>query len=274
MKKERLNKNLFAVIIFSVLIIFTSNYSIYGQKASGSIKAGEQKKAEKGLKDDRYYIYYINSTITNFGTDEEKNIFADAVKRDIVAQFFYLRYMFTEAYREIRTTQKTLIGLYRKKIDDDYEQVMMVFNGLAAQVINEDDFLAKEYLRLGYRNAKTALIEKNMADHYKLSLFSMRLHKYTRSMKRLKESKRYAVLTLIRLNIDDSEKIKQKKYSFEEISAKLGLYSPPENLDQWNLMHLDSYYKVKGDKSYFDDIWENPDLENYDVFKKYLKSSE
>ncbi len=48
------------------------NGSLYATKASSSINAGEQKKAEKGLKDNTYYLYYINASITNTGTDEQK----------------------------------------------------------------------------------------------------------------------------------------------------------------------------------------------------------
>ncbi|HQA53879.1 MAG TPA: hypothetical protein PK419_13605, partial [Spirochaetota bacterium] len=76
------------------------------QKAASSTRAGVQRFAQKGLKDNRYYIYYINSTITNFGSEEDRTKFEGIIRRDILCQVMYLKFDFRAAYRQIRKNQK------------------------------------------------------------------------------------------------------------------------------------------------------------------------
>lgn len=271
-KKTQL-RPFFYILLFLIFIIFLQNPA-GAQQAASSTSAGEQRFAEKGLKDNRYFIYYLNSTITNTGTEEDKNAFADIIKRDIVSQFFYMRFMFAESFDQVRIVQENLITLYHKKLNDEINVSLSLLNILAAETIQSKDSDARQYLRLGYRNIRSAKIEIGMADAFKPSLYSMRLHKYIRAMKQIKEAKRFAILILIQNNLPPEEKLLIKKYNFDIISDYITKFSPENMLTTYELNHSDSYYRYYNGISFFDMIWEKPDLENYDVFKDYLEKSE
>ena len=98
-------------------------HDAYAQFATRSQKAGEQRKAEKGLSDNRYFIYYINASVTNYGTDEDKKLFAEIIRRDILAQFFYMKFEFTQAYAEIVKVQILLVKLYKSILAQDTASV-------------------------------------------------------------------------------------------------------------------------------------------------------
>ncbi|MGL4369937.1 MAG: hypothetical protein ACRCUT_09750, partial [Spirochaetota bacterium] len=121
------------------------------QKLKSSSKAGEQRKAEKGLRDNRYFIYFLNTTVTNYGTAAQKTAFREIVQRDIMSQFLYLKFYFYESFSEIRKTQRRLIDLYRELLNSDIDMTKAQLDRFAPAVISSDDPLAREYIRLGYR---------------------------------------------------------------------------------------------------------------------------
>ncbi|MBP8082492.1 MAG: hypothetical protein KAZ87_04740 [Spirochaetes bacterium] len=225
------------------------------QKAASSTRAGVQRFAQKGLKDNRYYIYYINSTITNFGSEEDRTKFEGIIRRDILCQVMYLKFDFRAAYRQIRKNQKDLIELYLKKLDDEEISVKALLDEFAPLAVNSGDAKSKHYLKLGYRELASAKIEATMADNYKPLLYSLRLHKYSRAMKRLKEAKRYAFLARIQPHLTREEKIKEKILSFEEILAKIDSFSEGVEREKFKLIHYDSYYKTPVQSSIVDSVW-------------------
>ena len=245
---------------------------LHAQKAGSSTRAGVQRNAEKGLKDNRYFLYYINYTVTNFGSVEEKDKYADIVRRDILSQFFYMRFIFTDSYRHIRIAQRDLIDLYRAAIAAESARTRAVTDSFAPQAINSGDAKARLYLRLGYRELASARIEATMADNYRTTLYSLRLHKYVRSLKHIKEAKRYAFLARIQLTLSEEEKIKEKRLSFLQIKERIESFAAESDRDHFILMHYDSYYRSLDGSSIFDATWRRPRLEENQDFKKYLDS--
>ena len=241
-------------IIF--LLCFSICFSqINAQKAASSTRAGVQRFAQKGLKDNRYYIYYINSTITNFGSEEDRTKFEGIIRRDILSQVMYLKFDFRAAFRQIRRNQKELIELYMKKLEDEEISVKALLDDFAPLAVNSGDAKSKHYLKLGYRELSSAKIESTMSDNYKPLLYSLRLHKYSRAMKRLKEAKRYAFLARIQPHLSREEKIKEKILSFEEILAKIEIFSEGVEREKFKLMHYDSYYLTPSQSSIVDSVW-------------------
>lgn len=244
------------------------------QKASSSIVAGEQKKAEKGLHDNRLFIYYMDSSIVNCADDQMKGIFSDAVKHDLVAQFYYLRFSFTDSFREIRTSQEKLIDLYQAMIDQETVKTKRFLNNNASRVINSKDQKSSAYLRLAYRNLSVCEIEKRMADHYRKSLFSLRLHKYVRAMISLKESKRYGVIAVLQA-ANKTELMKLKDvYTFDYLKTIIEESERIEDKDTVLLMHYDSYYRFINGESAHAAIWEDPQLDDYQPYIDYINKTE
>jgi hypothetical protein len=261
------------VFIALCLTFCAVSFSVKAQKAGSSTRSGEQRSSEKGLRDNRYFIFYLNCTITNFGTPEDKDLFADIIRRDIVSQFFYMRFLFHESFQQIRQAQKDLIDLYTKNLVLETKSTRVLMNRYAPFIIHSKDNKAKHYLYLGYREINYSVQEATMADAYNERLYSMRLYKYVRAVKRLKEAKRYAFLARIQLDLTENEKIKEKILTYEEIKEKIIKFSKDNEREQLITMHADSYYRYVSQKSFFDTIWENPEIEKYPVFIDYKKNA-
>ncbi len=239
-----------------------------------STKAGEQRKAEKGLKDDRYFIYFLNTTVTNYGNDQQKKVFREIIQRDIFSQFLYMKYMFFESFREIRKCQKSLIDMYKEFLTQDIMMTRTELDLFAAKVVTSKDPLARLYLKLGYRETVNTSIEMGMADHYRETLYSMRLYKYVKAIKRIKEAKKYAFFAYLRASQTKDEKQQNKQLTFDETVKKLETIIDKTEAEKMTLMFYDAYYRSQSKKSFYDSVWENPELETLEDFKKYQKTKE
>ena len=179
-------------ISLAVMIILLSLCAGNAQRTKSSLSAGEQRYAEKGLKDNRFFFYFINSSISNLGTDEEKRLYKEAIQRDMIAQLLYMKFLFHHSFIEIKRSQKILIDLYRMTLKRDIELTRQLLGDFARSSINTKNHKSQHYLKLGFRDLTVAKMYLKMADHYKETLYSMRLHKYVRAIKKAKHGKRYA----------------------------------------------------------------------------------
>jgi len=282
---------------------------LHSQRTKSSLSAGEQRFAEKGLKDNRYFFYFINSSVSNLGSKEEKKIFKEAIQRDMIAQILYMKFSFHDSFVEIKHAQKILIDLYKKTLKNDIDTTLKLLNSFAPEVVNKKNKKARHYLSLGYRDVAIARQFLLMADNYRQTLFSMRLYKYVRAIKKAKHGKRYAFLSIIetrqmrksppviKLKIrqlyremhgtSDETKISALRkeirlvkeelalakadlgyLSFDQLGALIqGINSSQK--DFYSILHHDNYYKTKSGKSYFDQIWDNPQLDEIKEFSQY-----
>lgn len=262
---------LLSALVCAFALLFHSDKA-FAQWETSSNKAGEQRKAEKGLRDNRYFIFFLNTTITNYGTDAQKTVFKDVVQRDIMSQFFYLKFMFYDSYVEIRKSQKKLIDLYRELLRGDIDITKSLLDAFAPVVVASDDPLAREYLRLGYRETVNTNVEMGMADNYRPTLYSMRLYKYVKAIKRIKEAKKYAFYSIIRAKMTPEEKKKMQTVTLDDINSRISVFAPKDEIERFKLQSIDAFYKTGAQKSYFDQLWENPELDSFPDFQKYMKS--
>jgi hypothetical protein len=267
------NRFIKCITLVTLLLIFLPVGTLFAQRSQSSTKAGEQRKAEKGLNDNRYFIYFLNSSVTNYGTDKQRELFTEVVQRDIMSQFFYMKFLFYESYFQIRKSQKQLITLYREILASEIISAKKQLDSYAPEVVTSKDALAKHYLYLGYRETTNTKTEMVMADSYRDSLYSMRLYRYVKAIKRVKEAKKYALFAAVRLKQTPQEKIKQKPITYEEIEQKLPGIAPKDMLDQFRLISADSYYKTTK-RSIFDSVWEKPDLDSNEEFRKILNNKD
>ncbi len=261
----------------------------HAQRTKSSLSAGKQRSAEKGLKDNRYFFYFINMSITNLGTDEEKKQFKEAIQRDIIAQNLYMKFMFGESFDEIRRSQKILIALYQKTLNKDIAISKKLLNGFAPAVIRTNDYLARHYLRLGYRDTTDARIDLMMADNFDERLYSMRLYRYSKAIKKVKHGKRYALFALLQTEFIKGREKKRKidmesgrqtyrdtkkefgRQTYDELTKLISEASSDEQRDYNLLIHTDNYYRSKDEKSFYDVIWDRPDLSEIKEYEEYLQ---
>ena len=260
---------------FIIIIILVSIFSVSGivqaQRTKSSLTAGSQRNAEKGLKDNRYFFYFINTSITNLGTENEKKSFKEAIQRDIIAQNLYMKFLFTESFNEIRKAQKILIDLYQKTLSRDIGMAKKLLNGFAPVVIKKNEFLARHYLRLGYRDAEDARIDMMMADNFQERLYSMRLYRYSKAIKKVKHGKRYALFSLLETKFSREKKKDFGYLKYEELKKLISDASSDDQREYHLLVHTDNYYKSKDEMSFYDRTWEKPDLFEIKEYEEYLQ---
>lgn len=284
-----LGRNIFILVLIQYIAISGQEH-VHAQRVKTSLKAGEQRKAEKGLKDNRYFFYFINSSISNFGSEAEKKLFKEAIQRDLISQLLFMRFMFLESFDEIRKAQRILIDLYRITLKKDIKASKDLLNQFAPTVIASKDKSALGYLGLGYRDMRVAQTYLAMADSYRESLYSMRLYKYVHAIKKAKHGRRYAFraillsLDLLALQMESSEddvywrgnqildaKARVKGITFEELEKRLSEIPPAEKREYYRTIHLDNFYRTNAQKSFYDLIWETPDLHEIKEYKEYLR---
>jgi hypothetical protein len=274
----RIKRNKSFRLIFYIALVFimiaSGAYRAAAQRTATSQRAGELRKAEKGLGDNKYYFYFLNSSVTNFGGEGEKKVFKEAFQRDIISQLLFLKYLFRESYIEIRKAQKLLIDLYRTALTRDINSAKSLLNEIAPGAVESKRAASVHYLELGYRDMRVAEIYMMMADNYTPSLYSMRLYKYVEAIKLSKHGRRYALLALIESRIDPEEKMQFENPDFDQIKEKISRYAPAERQYHYNIIHLDNYYLPKDGKSYYDVLWDKPDLKEIPDYQKYLDEIE
>ena len=259
--------------IFLIILAFLLSLSdiALAQRTKSSLAAGSQRNAEKGLRDNRYFFYFINTSITNMGTDDEKKSFKEAIQRDIIAQNLYMKFLFTESFNEIRKAQKILIDLYQKTLSKDIVMAKKLLNGFAPVVIKKNDYLARHYLRLGYRDAEDARIDMMMADNFQERLYSMRLYRYSKAIKKVKHGKRYALFSLLETKFSREKKKEFGRQNYDELKKLISDASSDDQREYHLLVHTDNYYKSKDEISFYDRTWDKPDLYEIKEYEEYLQ---
>jgi hypothetical protein len=259
----------------ALLIVFSIVAGpVFAQRTKTSQRAGEQRKAEKGLKENRFFFYFINASISNFGSDEDKARFKEAIQRDILSQLLYMRFNFRESYIELRRSQKILIDLYVKTLNADIGRARSLLNGFAAPVIESKVDRARSYLWLGYRDMKSAETNLMMGDNYQESLYAMRLWQYVKSIKLAKNARRYAFLAAIEIALPYGKRKLVNRPTYDEVEKNIKDLLDQSQKDYYLLVHMDNHYRFKDKTSFYDAIWDNPALQELDEYKKYLGEEE
>jgi hypothetical protein len=269
MKAAQKKIRITAYLLFVSLMV--SAPSLKAQRTKSSLRAGQQRYAEKGLKDNRYYFYFINSSISNFGAEKDKKTYKEAIQRDILSQLLYMKFLFTESFEQIRKSQEILIGLYRNTIIRDIRITMKLLNDYAPKVIKSNDDKARLYLRLGYRDSAVAKQFMVMADNYREKLYSLRLYKYVKAIKKAKHGKRYAFLSAIQCRLKEKERVTGLRWkSFDDLEKLLKRFYP-RRMEYLQKIHYDNYYRTFGKKSLYDSVWEKPDFHELADYEEYMK---
>jgi len=256
--------------VYILIFFLICHPQTHAQRTKSSLSAGEQRKSEKGLKDNRSFFYFINPSVTNLGNNDEKKIFREAAQRDIIAQILYMKFLFHESWIEIRKSQKLLIELYTKMLKKDIKITKDLLNSFAPEVIRSRDHLSRSYLKLGYRDSTLSGTYRIMADNYHPRLYSLRLYKYVEALKLAKHSKRYAFLSILRAKSEKKHVNVLSHVSYSRLKKMIVSLSS-EKKDYYTLLHSDNYFKYSGSISLYDKIWEEQDLFDIREYREYLK---
>lgn len=265
----------------AMLLPLPHNTTVFSQRTKSSQSAGEQRKAEKGLKDNERFFYFINFSVSNAAIEDERALCRKAILYDMFAKFLYMKFRFKDSYEQIRRAQELLISLYKMVLTREIEEGKKLLDTVSPGPIMKNDYISKHYCNLGYSNNEQARMYTTMADSYRTTLYSMRLYKYIQALKKAKQAKRYAILAYIAYTDKDKKNspINQEKgtnepYIYSYMKTRL---ESIENADEKNYLLkvlADSYYRLIGDYSYYDDVWSNGSLQELPEYAEYVKQEE
>ncbi|HOJ28166.1 MAG TPA: hypothetical protein PL059_03765 [Spirochaetota bacterium] len=272
-----------SIIIFSIVVVMLLplQNTLIAQRTKSSQSAGEQRKAEKGLKDNERFFYFINFSVSNVSVEEERIICRKAILYDMFAKFLYMKFKFKDSYENIRKTQELLISLYRMVLHREIDEGKKLLDTVSPGPILKDDYVSKHYCNLGYTNNEQSRMYMVMADSYRTTLYSMRLYKYIQALKKAKQAKRYALLAYIAFNHKDSNSRPENKqnvgnepYIYSYMKTKLESVKDENEKNYMLKVLADSYYRLIDNYSFYDDVWSNGSLQELPEYADYQKEEE
>ncbi len=259
-------------VLPSLLALLILAYPAQAQRTKSSLSAGNQRHSEKSLKDNRYFLNFINTTISNSGSDEEKAIFTEAARRDLISRMLYMKFAFNPAMNEVRNTQLLLIELFNKIAVREIESATALHNEIAPEILKSGNKTSKKYMSLGYRSVDWAKKLMVMSDNLPVNNYSIKIYEYVKAIKNAKYSKRYAIIALIETRIPTEKRNRINYNKYKTVQELINLYLP-ESRERYSKIHFDNYYKIEPSTSLYDRISSNPELEKIPEYANYVKEN-
>ncbi len=266
MTSKQFSKKLLLITLALTLLF----QPLSAQRTKSSLSAGNQRHSEKSLKDHNYFFYFINPTVSNSGIEEEKNLFTEALRRDIIARTLYMKFSFNPAMNEIINVQKLLIPLFQKISLREIENARMLLNEIAPEVLQSGNRASRKYMSLGYRSVDWAQKVMIMSDNIRETNYSIRLYEYVKAIKNAKYAKRLAIIALIENRIPAAKRGKINYNKYDKVKELLETYGN-EKKEKYSLIHFDNYYRVKPSDSIYESVSSNPELDKIPEYQNYKK---
>ncbi len=197
--------------------ILTLGVVLLGFSFQLSAISPDQTNMGHALRDNRYFIEFINISVSNFGTEKNVKQFKEAVQHNFNANLWYLQSDYTRAYLEIRRSQELLRDLYVDLLQNRYlEDARVLLDISAPQIIQAKDKHAEHMLRLGYRDIEAARIYQMKGYNYNKLLYSNKIRYYIDGIKRARRAKRFAFLALIESKTPYEDKKEYQRQTLDD----------------------------------------------------------
>lgn len=258
------------ILLASLLITAVVINPAYSQRTKSSQYAGSQRHAERSLKDHKYFFPFIDPSVSNYNIEDEKNIFTDAIRRDIIARSLFMKFSFNSSVVEVKKIQDMLIILFKKVIERDSNEALAMLNETAPEIMESGDARAKKYMSLGYRSVKWARTTSMMSDNLPPTNYSVRLYEYVKAIKNAKYARRYAILAIIEKRLPAEKKGRINYNKYETVAELINVYLP-ELKERYLKIHNDNFYKT--DNSILEKVTANPELQKIPEYADYMKGN-
>jgi len=259
-----------AALLLILIALFTPEEPAHTQRTKSSLSSGNQRRSEKGLKDNKYFFYFINSTVSNYGTGRQVEIFTEALRRDLIARILYMKFSFDDSFAEVKQSQILMIELYRNVLIQEIKETRIILGESAAEVLQANEYMPKKYLGLGYRSVKWADKTMLMADNLPETNYSIRLYEYVKAIKNVKTARRYAIVALLEKRIPPERRKEINYNNYGQVKELISEYIA-EDKEKYLLMHRDNYYMIEPGQSLYEKIMDEPGLENIPEYSTYMK---
>ncbi|MCE9499719.1 MAG: hypothetical protein K8R21_04360, partial [Leptospira sp.] len=197
-----------------------------------STHASQLIKAENGLRENTYFISAINSSVSNFGDENDKKLYKRCIQHHIESNILLLQFDLGKSYSEVRHTQELMIQLYYSILKKNSRLLHEEFSRLGKPAIQTGNKVSQHYLQLGLRDLTIGERKVMSAENTRPFLFLLKLKDLGESLKSMKQSGKYAILLALTHESDYPPTI--EKTDFEHIKNEINraMYSKKEKFNR------------------------------------------
>lgn len=235
------------LILISVFISGTENYS-----SKGNLQVAF------GAEENQLILKSIDSSVSNFGDEEEKKLYKRCIQHYIEFQSLHTAGDYGRAYESVRTTQRLLVILYERILTKNILFIRFEINRLARVAKGKERTETNAFLRLALRDLSEAEQKLIIAKNTRPYLYLLKLRDMLFSLKILKHSAKFLVLLALLHNTDFPIEIENT--SFESLNEDIDR-AISQDKEKYLTIHWDNHFKTYvGDGIYTMTMYE-PNME-------------
>jgi hypothetical protein len=176
---------------------------------------------EKILGENKHFLEFLNSGLSNFADDEHVKVFDEAALEHYKAHKEYLSGHYQQTYQHVRNSQNILKDLYLSVINDYYQKdTRELLERNSAMIIETKDVRAAHFMKLGYRDLKVSEIYEGKGYNHNRHLYSTKIYFYIDAIKYARQAKRYAFLAIIESQTPYADKDDFKQQTLDDYFNK------------------------------------------------------
>ncbi|HOO71145.1 MAG TPA: hypothetical protein PK926_05220 [Spirochaetota bacterium] len=199
---------------------------------SGAFAFSDQTTTERILKENRYFVNFINISVTNFADDKKEEL-KNAYEKHFNGEIAYLQSDYRRAFKRIYASQGDMVKLYEDVLRDHYlEAAKFILDSLAPGIIMSKNARARLYLTLGYRDRTVSWTHYTVGEASNPKLHSYKLFKYEEAIKMARRAKRYGFLALFESQTDEIKIQIYNDLMIKENEKEKGFFSRFIGLDE------------------------------------------
>ncbi|MDH5718109.1 MAG: hypothetical protein OEZ22_10775 [Spirochaetia bacterium] len=224
----------------------------------------DRQGTKRVLELNREYLEFIDVSVSNFGSEKNKDDLIKANQHFYDAKLFYLQNQNLKSYEQINKSLEILKYLYMDIIENKYlPETKELLNITSRSILHSNDLQAAYYLNQGYSQWELSRQKYVQGKNFNRYLFSTKLSYFREAIEVIRLSKRYALLAIIESKTPIFEKKEYKKITYNDVIQKDDLTSKISNFEkvQNNLQNI-IYRKLIADENNFF-------LHHYDSYKKF-----
>ncbi len=237
-----------SVIALLILLIFQiENFS-----------SSQNLQVAYGVEENQLILQTINSSVSNFGNDNEKKLYKRCIQHYVESQILYIESDYPKAYKEIRQTQKLLILLYEKVLEKNISMIRSELNRLGSISRGREKTETLAFLRMGFRDLEEAEQKFVFAKNTRPFLYLLKLREMLFALKILKHSGIFVILLELLHEADFPANISETE--FEKVGYEIKRVISKDK-EKFLMIHWDNYFKTLHGDGVYPTIWLKPDLE-------------
>ncbi|TGK01262.1 hypothetical protein EHQ53_08870 [Leptospira langatensis] len=215
-------------------------------------------RVERGLKQNEFHLKAINSTISNYGSEEDRALYRRCLQHHIETFTLYLQFDLAHSYDEMRQTQRLLVVLYSRVVESSAMVVRRELDYLAKYALRTQDAEARHHLEMGYREFGASNQKKVIALNHRPNLPGIKTQYLYESLKLLKQSREYVTLLSLKFLSDFEPDLRSSE--FEEIYNEINRAMFTKS-DHYAKIHFDNHFVIYNAENLYESTWQNPGLQ-------------